>query len=80
MRLFIMPGKSCRDNYCVNKSTSGIYTDMAFHAKTPFVPLFRLVHLRVPLLFDIFGRAWGVDNGSTNNDTALHHMSGLTII
>ena len=44
-----------------------IDTNMALHAKVPFIAFVRLVHLRVTLALFVFGRSWRINDGRTHN-------------
>src|SRR5574344_664594 len=61
----------------MNKPAAGINTDMSFHAESPFVTLFDLMHLGITCFFFIFGGRRGIANGSIHNCSAAHHISPL---
>ncbi len=50
-----------------------IDTNMALHAKVPFVAFLRLVHLRVALAIFILGLGWRI------NDGRIHNRAGIDL-
>ena len=59
---------------CVYQAAECIHTNMAFHSETPFIALFRLVHLRIARFPRVLGRRGGVDDRRVYYRTALQHM------
>ena len=57
----------------MNQLGLAINTNMALHAKVPFVAFLRLVHLRVALALFVFGRGWRI------NDSRIHNRASTDL-
>ena len=56
-----------------------IDTNMALHAKVPFVAFLGLVHLWITLAFLVFGRGWRINDGCIHNRASADFDAELSL-
>ena len=66
-----------RDRNGMHQPAACVHTDVAFHPKPIFIPLFGLVHFGITGFLRVFRGAGSIDDGGIHNGAALHHVPGL---
>ena len=61
----------------VDKSAARIHSSVTFHAESPFVALFRLVHFGVTRFLRILRGTGRVDDGRVHNRSTPHQIAAL---
>ena len=64
-----------RRRHRMNLFSLAVNANMALHAKAPLVPFPRLIHLRIPPLILILGRARRINNRGIHDCAGIHFQS-----
>ena len=70
----------CNCCYCMSIFRPRVYSDVAFHAKTPLISLFGRVHFGIACFLSVLRGTRRVDYGRVNNRVTLHHCSKTYLI